>query len=91
MGTAVKNTAKEPTERDGMPVAGPRRTGATGTACSPTRLPWRPYIDCRLPLPGVTLLLCTLGTKRAGISMDRNNDLVRVETAMDILKFAAPR
>ncbi|KAJ7865643.1 hypothetical protein B0H14DRAFT_2734120 [Mycena olivaceomarginata] len=44
----------------------------------------------RLPLPGVTLLLCTLGTKRAGISMDRN-DLVRVETAMDILKFAAPR
>ncbi|KAJ7728374.1 hypothetical protein B0H16DRAFT_1470546 [Mycena metata] len=34
-GTAVKNAAKEPTERDGMPVAGPRRTGATGTACSP--------------------------------------------------------
>ncbi|KAJ7909928.1 hypothetical protein B0H13DRAFT_2272703 [Mycena leptocephala] len=30
-GTAVKNASKEPTERDGMPVAGPRRTGATGT------------------------------------------------------------
>ncbi|KAJ7804587.1 hypothetical protein B0H14DRAFT_2612196 [Mycena olivaceomarginata] len=34
-GTAVKNAAKEPTERDSMPVAGPRRTGATVTACSP--------------------------------------------------------
>jgi hypothetical protein len=36
-GTAVKNAAKEPTERDGMPVDGPRRTGATGTACSPMK------------------------------------------------------
>ncbi|KAF8180674.1 hypothetical protein K438DRAFT_1976502 [Mycena galopus ATCC 62051] len=35
-GTALKNAAKEPMERDGMPVAGLRRTGATGTAC------WQP-------------------------------------------------
>ncbi|KAJ7349705.1 hypothetical protein DFH08DRAFT_807056 [Mycena albidolilacea] len=34
-GAAVKNAAKEPTEWDGMPVAGPHRTGVTGTACSP--------------------------------------------------------
>ncbi|KAJ7726885.1 hypothetical protein B0H16DRAFT_260550 [Mycena metata] len=41
-GTAVKNAAKEPTERDGMPVAGSRRTGATGTACSPNVETWTP-------------------------------------------------
>ncbi|KAJ7740289.1 hypothetical protein B0H14DRAFT_2638116 [Mycena olivaceomarginata] len=40
-GKAVKNAAKEPTERDGMPVAGPRRTGATGTVCSPNHAPPR--------------------------------------------------
>ncbi|KAJ7847762.1 hypothetical protein B0H14DRAFT_2583455 [Mycena olivaceomarginata] len=37
-GTAVKNAAKEPTERYSMPVAGPRRTGTTGTACSPIQV-----------------------------------------------------
>ncbi|KAJ7865647.1 hypothetical protein B0H14DRAFT_2573833 [Mycena olivaceomarginata] len=42
-------------------------------------------------LSGVTLILCTLGTKRAGLLTDRNNDLVRVETAMEILRFAASR
>ncbi|KAJ7364426.1 fungal-specific transcription factor domain-containing protein [Mycena albidolilacea] len=42
-------------------------------------------------LAGVTLVLCILGTKRAGLLIDRNNDLDRVETAMEILKFAGSR
>ncbi|KAJ7250039.1 fungal-specific transcription factor domain-containing protein [Mycena haematopus] len=54
----------------------------------------------RLPLPnisnpvfvsGVILILYMLGTKRAGLPIDRNNDLLRVETALEILKFAEAR
>ncbi|KAJ7818309.1 hypothetical protein B0H14DRAFT_2601347 [Mycena olivaceomarginata] len=47
--TAVKNAAKEPTKRDGMPVAGPHRTGTTGTVCSPTTM--RPQPANRKPAP----------------------------------------
>jgi hypothetical protein len=52
-GTAIKNAVKEPTERDGMPVTGPRRTSAMGIACSPTCYASR---FAFLPLPA---WLCT--------------------------------
>ncbi|KAK7033440.1 fungal-trans domain-containing protein [Favolaschia claudopus] len=51
----------------------------------------------RLPLSGFTnplfvsgviLILYTLGNRRAGLPMAKNKDLVRVATAMKILKFA---
>ncbi|KAJ6508264.1 fungal-specific transcription factor domain-containing protein [Mycena sanguinolenta] len=54
----------------------------------------------RVPLPNVTnpvflagviLVLYTLGTKRAGLPMDKNKDLAHVETALEILKFAEAR
>ncbi|KAF8176418.1 fungal-specific transcription factor domain-containing protein [Mycena galopus ATCC 62051] len=54
----------------------------------------------RVPLPsvltpvfvsGVILVLYTLGTKRAGLPIDKNKDLVQVATAMDILKFSESR
>ncbi|KAF8168658.1 fungal-specific transcription factor domain-containing protein [Mycena galopus ATCC 62051] len=40
---------------------------------------------------GVILVLYMLGTKRAGLSMDKNKDLVCVATALKILKFAEAR
>ncbi|KAJ7238584.1 fungal-specific transcription factor domain-containing protein [Mycena haematopus] len=40
---------------------------------------------------GVILVLYMLGTKRAGLPMDKNKDLVRVATALEILKFAETR
>ncbi|KAF7348214.1 Zn(2)-C6 fungal-type domain-containing protein [Mycena sanguinolenta] len=54
----------------------------------------------RLPLPniknpvfmaGVVLVLYTLATKRAGLTMDKNKDLVHIKTALEILKFAEAR
>ncbi|KAF8145425.1 fungal-specific transcription factor domain-containing protein [Mycena galopus ATCC 62051] len=54
----------------------------------------------RLPLPninnpvfvsGVILVLYMLGTKRAGLPMDKNKDLVRIATALEIIKFAESR
>ncbi|KAF8176576.1 fungal-specific transcription factor domain-containing protein [Mycena galopus ATCC 62051] len=40
---------------------------------------------------GVILVLYMLGTKRAGLPMHKNKDLVRVATALEILKFAESR
>ncbi|KAJ6482613.1 fungal-specific transcription factor domain-containing protein [Mycena sanguinolenta] len=54
----------------------------------------------RVPLPiitnsvfmaGVILVLYTLGTKRAGLPVNKNKDLVHIETALKILKFAEAR
>ncbi|KAJ7303822.1 fungal-specific transcription factor domain-containing protein [Mycena albidolilacea] len=54
----------------------------------------------RVPLPtltnavfvsGLILVLYTLKTKRAGLSHDKNKDLVQVATAMDFLKFGESR
>jgi hypothetical protein len=40
---------------------------------------------------GLILILYTMGTKRAGLSMEKNKDLVHVMTALEILKFAESR
>ncbi|KAF8141076.1 fungal-specific transcription factor domain-containing protein [Mycena galopus ATCC 62051] len=40
---------------------------------------------------GVVLVLYMLGTKRAGLPMDKNKDLMRVATALGILKLAESR
>jgi hypothetical protein len=40
---------------------------------------------------GLILVLYTLKTKRAGLSHDKNKDLVQVATAMDFLKFGESR
>ncbi|KAJ7849357.1 hypothetical protein B0H14DRAFT_2765458 [Mycena olivaceomarginata] len=54
----------------------------------------------RVPLPtltnavfvsGLILVLYTLKTKRAGLSHDKNKDLVQVATAMEFLKFGESR
>ncbi|KAF7374513.1 Fungal-trans domain-containing protein [Mycena sanguinolenta] len=54
----------------------------------------------RLPVPnitnpvfvsGVILVLHILATKRAGFPVDKNQDLLRVATALEILKFAESR
>ncbi|KAJ6482607.1 fungal-specific transcription factor domain-containing protein [Mycena sanguinolenta] len=42
-------------------------------------------------MAGVILVLYTLGTKRAGLPMDKNKDLVHIETALKMLKFAEAR
>ncbi|KAK7048214.1 Zn(2)-C6 fungal-type domain-containing protein [Favolaschia claudopus] len=54
----------------------------------------------RIPLPslinpvfisGIILVLNMIATKRAGLSMDHNEDPILVDTAMEILKFAEYR
>ncbi|KAK7033444.1 fungal-trans domain-containing protein [Favolaschia claudopus] len=40
---------------------------------------------------GIVLVLYTLATRRAGLLVDKNKDLVRVGTALEILKFAESR
>ncbi|KAJ6482605.1 fungal-specific transcription factor domain-containing protein, partial [Mycena sanguinolenta] len=42
-------------------------------------------------MAGVILVLYTLGTKRAGLPVDKNKDLVHIETALEMLKFAEAR
>jgi hypothetical protein len=64
-GMAVKNAVKEPTERDSMPVAGPRRTGMTGTVCSPMHM-------CRSRLYAITW--ASGSTQECGCSGNRRTD-----------------
>ncbi|KAF7377390.1 Fungal-trans domain-containing protein [Mycena sanguinolenta] len=54
------------------------------------RVPF-PNITNSVFMAGVILVLYTLGTKRAGLPMDKNKDLVHIETALKILKFAEAR
>ncbi|KAJ6482610.1 fungal-specific transcription factor domain-containing protein, partial [Mycena sanguinolenta] len=58
-----------------------------------TKLQRLPPHSIRVPvfMSGVILVLYTLGTKRAGLPMDKNKELVHVETALKILKFAEAR